>query len=72
MGLIQAYREHVLRKNARFGARYLGAKQNMGAAGTISYPYIAYRESVWGAFLEFFSIAAFIAGCIRVKQYLGE
>ena len=63
MGLIQAYRAHVLRKQARFSERHLGAAKRSGNAGTISYPYTAYRESGWGAFLEIFSILAFIAGC---------
>ncbi len=63
MGLIQAYRAHVLRKQARFSERHLGAAKRSGSAGTVSYPYTAYRESGLGAFLEIFSILAFIAGC---------
>ena len=63
MGLIQAYRAHVLRKQERFSERHLGAAKRFGNAGTVSYPYTAYRESGWGAFLEIFSILAFIAGC---------
>ncbi|MBQ8922648.1 MAG: hypothetical protein IJ060_10920 [Oscillospiraceae bacterium] len=58
----EALRRHFERKNARFAERHLGARQYTGNAGTISYPYTAYRESGWGAFLELFSILAFIAG----------
>ncbi|MBR6106707.1 MAG: hypothetical protein IKQ39_01735 [Oscillospiraceae bacterium] len=72
MGLIQAYRRHVARKNARFSERHLGAVQHMGSAGTISYPYIGYRESGWGAFLEIFSIIAFIVGCGIAFVLLGH